>query len=76
MKLIFAKILFAIQLQSGIIVPSIEFNGKVIYDIPRDSIQYAYKKEIIQYLRTGSFSYDDTLDDSVEVTEQLSQTDK
>jgi hypothetical protein len=70
MKLIFAKLLFAIQLQSGIIVPSNVLDGKTIYAIPRDCIEYAYKQEIVQYLRTGVFTYDDTLDDKVKDTEQ------
>jgi hypothetical protein len=76
MKLVLAKILFALQLKSGIIVPSIEFNGKVIYEIPRDGIQYAYKEEVIQYLRTGVFTYDDTLDDKVKPTDYLSTDTK
>ena len=74
MKLILAKLLFAIQIQSGIIVPSIEPDGKTIYAIPRDCIEYAYKPEIIQYLRTGVFSYDDTLEDAVTIADQTTIT--
>jgi hypothetical protein len=76
MKLILAKLLFAIQIQSGIIIPSIEPDGKKIYAIPRDCIEYAYKEEVIEYLRTGTFTYDDTLDDSVNSTEQLTTNNK
>lgn len=66
MKLIIAKVMFTIRLQSGVIVPSTDPDGKVLYAIPQDSIEYAYKKEIIQYFRTGEFKYDDTLDDKVD----------
>lgn len=66
MKLIIAKVMFIIRLQSGVIVPSTDPDGKVLYAIPQDSIEYAYKKEIIQYYRTGEFKYDDTLDDKVD----------
>jgi hypothetical protein len=29
-------------------------------------IEYAYKAEIIQYLETGAFTYDETLEDPVD----------
>ena len=68
MKLIIAHIMFVIQVHSGIIVPSNDPDGKKIYAIPDDCIEYAYKPEIIQYLRTGEFRYDDTLEDPVDTT--------
>ena len=74
MKLILAKLLFAIQIQSGIIIPSIEPDGKTIYAIPRDCIEYAYKEEVVEYLKTGVFSYDDTLDDAVTIADQTTIT--
>jgi hypothetical protein len=67
--MLFAKLLFIIKLHTGFIVPSSDVDGRTIYSIPSESIQYAYKSEIIQYLETGIFTYDDTLDDPVILSE-------
>jgi hypothetical protein len=66
--MLFAKILFIIKLHTGFIVPSSDIDGRIIYSIPSESIEYAYKSEIIQYLETGIFTYDDTLDDPVDLS--------
>jgi hypothetical protein len=66
--MLFAKILFIIKLHTGFIVPSSDIDGRIIYSIPSESIEYAYKSEIIQYLETGVFTYDDTLDDPVDLS--------
>ena len=66
--MLFAKILFIIKLNAGFIIPSPDVDGRIIYSIPTECIEYAYKKEIIQYLKTGVFTYDDTLDDTVILT--------
>ena len=68
MHLIIAKLMFVLQLHTGIIVPSDDVDGRTIYAIPSAQIEYAYKEEIIQYLQTGIFQYDDTLDDSVDLS--------
>jgi hypothetical protein len=65
----FAKILFGIKVYTGFIVPSSDVDGRIIYAIPTECIEYAYKSEIIQYLETGVFTYDDTLDDPVVLSE-------
>ena len=69
MNLLIAQLMFTLQLYSGTIVPSEDVDGRTIYSIPSASIEYAYKAEIIQYLETGVFVYDETLDDAVDLTE-------
>lgn len=66
MNLLIAQLMFTIQLYSGVIVPSEDVDGRTIYSIPSASIEYAYKAEIIQYLETGVFVYDETIDDPVD----------
>jgi hypothetical protein len=67
--MLLAKILFIIKLHTGFIVATSDVDGRIIYSIPSESIEYAYKSEIIQYLETGVFTYDDTLDDPVILSE-------
>lgn len=67
--MLFAKILFIIKLHTGFIIPTSDVDGRTIYSIPSAGIEYAYKAEIIQYLETGTFTYDDTLDDPVILSE-------
>jgi len=69
MHLFIAKLMFTLKLYSGIIIPSDDVDGRTIYSIPSAGIEYAYKAEIIQYLETGVFTYDETLDDSVDLSE-------
>ena len=69
MNLLIAKLMFTLQLYSGAIVPSDDVDGRTIYSIPSAKIEYAYKAEIIRYLETGVFTYDETLDDAVDLTE-------
>ena len=66
MHLFIAKLLFTLKIYSGVIVLSDDVDGRTIYAIPSAGIEYAYKAEIIQYLETGVFTYDDTLDDPVD----------
>jgi len=68
MHLLIAKIMFILQVHSGIIVPTNDVDGRIIYSIPTVGIEYAYKSEIIQYLETGVFTYDETLDDKVDLS--------
>lgn len=68
MNLLIAKLMFVLQLHSGFIVASDDVDGRTIYSIPSKDIEYAYKSEIIQYLETGTFTYDDTLDDKVDTS--------
>jgi len=66
MHLIIANLMFVLQLHSGYIIPTDDVDGRTIYSIPSAGIEYAYKAEIVQYLETGQFSYDETLDDKVD----------
>ena len=68
MNLLLAKLMFILQLHSGFIVKSDDVDGRTIYSIPSKNIEYAYKAEIIRYLETGVFTYDDTLDDKVDTS--------
>lgn len=58
--------MFVLQLHTGIIIPTDDVDGRTIYSMPSAGIEYAYKAEIIQYLETGVFSYDETLEDPVD----------
>jgi hypothetical protein len=66
MHLIIANLMFVLQLHSGYIIPTDDVDGRTIYSVPSAGIEYAYKAEIVQYLETGQFSYDETLDDKVD----------
>lgn len=66
MHSIIAQLMFVLQIHSGVIIPSDDVDGRTIYSIPSANIEYAYKAEIIQYLETGTFSYDETIDDPVD----------
>jgi hypothetical protein len=68
MHLFIIKLMFTIKLYSGIIIPTDDVDGRTIYSIPSAGIEYAYQAEIIQYLETGVFTYDETLDDPVDLS--------
>jgi hypothetical protein len=63
MHLIIANLMFVLQLHSGYIIPTDNVDGRTIYSIPSAGIEYAYKAEIIQYLETGQFDYNEDLED-------------
>lgn len=63
MHLIIAQLMFVLHLHSGQIIPTDNVDGRTIYSIPSAGIEYAYKAEIIQYLETGQFKYDEELED-------------
>ena len=65
MNLLIAQLTFILQLNSGFIVKTDDVDGRPIYSIPSRGIEYAYKEEIIDYMKTGVFTYDETLDDPV-----------
>jgi hypothetical protein len=66
MSLLIAHLTFVLQLHSGVIIPTDDVDGRTIYSMPSAGIEYAYKAEIIQYLETGVFTYDETIDDPVD----------
>jgi len=63
MHLIIANIMFVLQLHTGVIIPTDDVDGRTIYSMPSANIEYTYKAEIIQYLETGQFEYDEDLID-------------
>jgi hypothetical protein len=63
MYLIIANLMFVLQLHSGVIIPTDNVDGRIIYSVPSAGIEYAYKAEIIQYLETGKFDYNEDLED-------------
>jgi hypothetical protein len=65
MNIVIAKLMFVLHLHSGFIVKTDDVDGRTIYSIPSKNIEYAYKAEIIDYMQTGVFTYDETLEDPV-----------
>ena len=63
MHLIIANLMFILQLHSGAIIASDDVDGRTIYSVPSAGIEYAYKAEIIQYLETGQFKYNEDIED-------------
>jgi hypothetical protein len=70
MNLLIAKLMFVLHLHSGFIVASDDVDGRTIYSIPSKDIEYAYKAEIIDYMQTGVFTYDETLEDPVKESDK------
>jgi hypothetical protein len=66
MHLVIANLMFVLQLHTGVIIPTDKVDGRTVYSMPSANIEYAYKAEIIQYLETGTFTYDETLEDPVD----------
>jgi hypothetical protein len=54
----------------GIVRPHDDVDGRTIYTIHTKSthIEYAYKAEVLQYIKTGVFVYDETIDDPVDTS--------
>lgn len=71
MNLLLAHITFILQLHSGFIIKTDDVDGRPIYSIPSRCIEYAYKEEILQYMESGVFVYDETLDPSVKDSDKI-----
>ena len=63
MYLLLANLMFVLQLHSGHIIATDNVDGRTIYSVPSAGIEYAYKAEIVQYLETGKFDYNEDLND-------------
>ena len=50
---------------TGVIVPQEKIDGRNTYSLrtKTEVIELAYKGEILEYLKSGSFEYDETLED-------------
>jgi len=63
MHLVIANLMFILYINSGAIVPDGDVDGRTTYSIPSAYIEHAYRAEIIQYLETGKFEYNEDLID-------------
>jgi hypothetical protein len=63
MVALLAHISFVLYLHTGVILYTGDVDGRAIYSVPSAGIEYAYKAEIIQYLETGEFTYDEDIED-------------
>ena len=63
MVALLAHLSFVLYLHTGVILYTGNVDGRAIYSVPDAGIEYAYKAEIIQYLETGEFDYNEDLED-------------
>lgn len=63
MVALLAHLSFVLYLHTGVILYTGDVDGRAIYSVPDAGIEYAYKAEIIQYLETGEFTYDEDIED-------------
>ena len=59
------KLMFVWYLITGVVVPQEEVDGRQTYTIFQDDtcIEYAYKEEVLHWIDSGEFVYDETLQD-------------
>jgi hypothetical protein len=60
-----SSVIFIWYVITGVIVPTDDVDGRKIYTIETDKgvIEYAYKGEILNYIESGSFVYNEDLED-------------
>ena len=58
-----AKMIFHIMLSVGLLVPNGEHEGREMYEVYTQDCklvaEYAYKAEVIEYIKSGTFVYDE-----------------
>lgn len=54
-----AKLVFTWYLLTGVVVPTDNVDGRTIYTMPKAKIEYAYKEELVEYIETGTFEYNE-----------------
>jgi len=62
------KLIFVLYLWTGTVTPQHDVDGRKTYAIffkDGTCIDYAYKAEVYNWIETGSFQYDETLEDKV-----------
>lgn len=62
----FTKVMFIWYMVTGVIVPQHEVEGRDTYAIFMENntvIDYAYTGEVLNWIRTGEFVYDEDLKD-------------
>lgn len=62
------QVAFYFMLNIGLIIPSGDVDGRPMYDVYNNECalvaDHAYKGEIVQYIKTKSFMYNEDLPDS------------
>jgi hypothetical protein len=53
------KLVFTWYLLTGVVVPTDEVDGRKIYSMPEANIEYAYEEELIEYIETKTFEYNE-----------------
>ena len=53
------KLVFTWYLLTGVVVPTDDVDGRTIYSMPEANIEYAYEEELIEYIETGTFEYNE-----------------
>ena len=72
------KLIFALYLWTGTVTPQDEHEGRKTYTIHEKNgtcIEFAYKAEILNWIETGSFQYDETLEDKVTSEDKIALKD-
>lgn len=59
------SIILAYYLLTGVVVKSEHPNGDKVYSIPSIEVTEAYKVEVLEWIETKTFEYDETLEPSV-----------
>lgn len=59
--MITSHLMFTLYLWTGIIKPTDKVDGRPIYSMPSAKIEYAYKGELVNYISTGKFIYNEDL---------------
>jgi hypothetical protein len=62
-----SQMIFHVMVSIGLLIPSGDVDGRVIYDVYNQDCElvaeYAYKGEIYNYIQTGTFVYNELLED-------------
>lgn len=61
--MIIAHLIFTLYLHTGIIVPTDNVDGRTIYSMPGRNIEYSYEAELVEYIATGTFNYNEDVED-------------
>ena len=61
--MIIAHLIFTLYLHTGIIIPTGDVDGRPLYSMPNRNIEYSYEAELVEYIATGTFNYNEDVDD-------------
>jgi|Laugrespbdmm15sd_2_1035082.scaffolds.fasta_scaffold41186_1 hypothetical protein len=59
------NLIFCWFLIIGTVKPQHDVDGRQTYTINSIAVEHAYRGEVLQWIETGSFQYDETLEDKV-----------